>query len=314
MYELEDFSSPTFQAEVRSAAERIDKSQAELEALQSRLGMYRRNREPLQIARQDPEVEIAKTTVQISEAETELSSAKDSMYSLFATQSSRYSDLRQRVWEREYFGLVQTAAAQVALLASSLRSISAQLAGLKLTPVADTVSCATLDAGASEINDLVTENKMPSNLLIDPSSSLAFSFQHAIREMLRTTDLDAALKKLRENLEALATKQPVCGQPSAARPLQPNPTSKVAGQAVSDERNSAVASSPAEKRHWRPALHEPTFLICSCGAAQIPAPIGSTEITRYTCRRCCARIQRERNIESLRKFCEQRVAQRDFAG
>jgi len=94
-------------------------------------------------------------------------------------------------------------------------------------------------------------------------------------------------------------KAPVCGPPSAAKPRHPNPTGKIAGQAVLDERNAAVASSPAEKLPWRIALPIPAFLICTCGAAQISAPIGSTESTRYTCRRCCARIQRQRNIESL---------------
>jgi hypothetical protein len=42
--------------------------------------------------------------------------------------------------------------------------------------------------------------------------------------------------------------------------------------------------------------------VCSYGAAQIPDPIGSTESTRFTCRRCCAKIQRQRNIESLLAF------------
>ncbi len=32
------------------------------------------------------------------------------------------------------------------------------------------------------------------------------------------------------------------------------------------------------------------LLVCSCGAAQIAAPEGSTPETRYTCRRCGAKI------------------------
>ena len=40
----------------------------------------------------------------------------------------------------------------------------------------------------------------------------------------------------------------------------------------------------------------------ACGAAQIPAPEGSTEETRFTCRRCCAKIQRERNKRSRPTF------------
>jgi hypothetical protein len=32
----------------------------------------------------------------------------------------------------------------------------------------------------------------------------------------------------------------------------------------------------------------PKTLTCACGAAQIPAPQGSTETTRFTCRKCCA--------------------------
>jgi hypothetical protein len=44
------------------------------------------------------------------------------------------------------------------------------------------------------------------------------------------------------------------------------------------------------------------FLICLCGAAQIPAPVGSTESMCYACRRCCAKIQRQRNIQSVMAF------------
>jgi hypothetical protein len=54
-------------------------------------------------------------------------------------------------------------------------------------------------------------------------------------------------------------------------------------------------------------LPAPTVLVCSCGVAQIPAPIGSTEITRYTCRRCCAKIQRQSDIQSLMAFRHGRV-------
>src|ERR1700733_13067191 len=102
-------------------------------------------------------------------------------------------------------------------------------------------------------------------------------------------------------------KAPVCGPPSAARPLQPNPTRKIAGQAVLDERNAAVASSPAEKLPWRLALPTPAFLVCTCGAAKIPAPAGCTESTRYTCRRCCALIVPKQNIEALLVFCNARA-------
>jgi hypothetical protein len=62
-----------------------------------------------------------------------------------------------------------------------------------------------------------------------------------------------------------------------------------------------VASSPVEKRPWRLALPIPACLVCSCGAAQIAAPVGSTAATVFTCRACCARIQRRRNVESLLK-------------
>jgi hypothetical protein len=43
-------------------------------------------------------------------------------------------------------------------------------------------------------------------------------------------------------------------------------------------------------------------VICACGAAEIPAPLYSTEATRYICRRCCAKIQRERNRRSRSTF------------
>src|SRR5580658_851288 len=102
-------------------------------------------------------------------------------------------------------------------------------------------------------------------------------------------------------------KVPVCELRSVAKPAQPNSACKIAGRGVLDDGNSAVASSPAEKRSWRLALPTPAFLVCSCGAAQILAPIGSTNSTRYTCRRCCAKIQRQRNIDSLQKFLQKRV-------
>jgi hypothetical protein len=39
-------------------------------------------------------------------------------------------------------------------------------------------------------------------------------------------------------------------------------------------------------------------IACSvCGANPIIAPAGTTERTLFTCRKCCARIQRERNAE-----------------
>jgi hypothetical protein len=219
MYEIEAFPSPTFQAELRSAAKRIDKSRAEIEALQERLPKLRRNSEALEVAGQDPKAEIAKTTAQISEAETDLSSAKDSLCSLFAGEKNRYYAIRQRLWERVYLDSIETTTAQVALLCSALRKISDQLAGLKLPPVDDTVSSSTLDAGVATLNALVAEHKMPSNHLIDPSTSLAFSFGHALREMLKTSDLDAALKKIREDLEALSSNRPISQfEPAVANP------------------------------------------------------------------------------------------------
>lgn len=46
----------------------------------------------------------------------------------------------------------------------------------------------------------------------------------------------------------------------------------------------------------------PVVLICAFSAAQIPAPVGSTDSTRYTCRRCCTKIQRQNNVQSLIAF------------
>jgi len=48
-------------------------------------------------------------------------------------------------------------------------------------------------------------------------------------------------------------------------------------------------------------LIEAIALICARGTAQIPAQ-GSTKETRFACRRCCARIQRERNQRSVATF------------
>jgi hypothetical protein len=45
--------------------------------------------------------------------------------------------------------------------------------------------------------------------------------------------------------------------------------------------------------------------VCSCDAAQIKAPEGSTPETRFTCRRCCARFARRRNGAECRAWARQ---------
>jgi hypothetical protein len=69
---------------------------------------------------------------------------------------------------------------------------------------------------------------------------------------------------------------------------------------VASQLGALGSHSEASKRSEAPSA--PLILVCSCGTAQIPAPIGSTENTRYTCRRCCALIVRRRNMESLLAF------------
>lgn len=69
---------------------------------------------------------------------------------------------------------------------------------------------------------------------------------------------------------------------------------------VASELGALVRHLEASERSE--ALSAPLILVCSCRVAQIPAPVGSTEKTRYTCRRCCALIVRKRNIESLLAF------------
>lgn len=49
----------------------------------------------------------------------------------------------------------------------------------------------------------------------------------------------------------------------------------------------------------------PVVLICSGGAAQIPAPEGSTPETRFTYRRCCARFAQRRNAAECRAWARQ---------
>jgi hypothetical protein len=73
---------------------------------------------------------------------------------------------------------------------------------------------------------------------------------------------------------------------------------------VSPAETAIQIENPIREAH----LTAPVMLFCSCGAAQIPAPIGSTNSTRYTCRRCCAKIQRQRNIDSLQEFLQKRAA------
>jgi chromosome segregation ATPase len=209
MRELEAFPSPTFQTEVRSAAERIAKIRVDIEALQEHLPKLRRNSEALEVAGKNPADEIAKTVAQISEAERELSRARGSMLSLFSAEQNRYTAVRRQVWENSYLATVDTARSQFASLSSTLRKMSEQLVALRSAPVAGTVSSSNLDAGVAALNALAAEHKLPSNFSISTNSSLSHSFGHAVCEMLKAADIDAALKELRENLESLGTKQPV---------------------------------------------------------------------------------------------------------
>jgi hypothetical protein len=219
MSEFEVFPSPKFQSEVRSAAARIDRVRSELEALQDRLPKLRKNREALSLAGQDPDAEISKTSAQIAESERELSRGRDLMFSLFAAERERHTATRQRLWETVYFDCVYTATAQITSLVTTLRKIGEQLVELKSGPVIGVPSASTLDADVATHNSLVVEHKLPSNLLINTSESLSFCFQHAVREILRNSELDAALKKVREDLEALSSKQAVSRfEPAVANP------------------------------------------------------------------------------------------------
>jgi chromosome segregation ATPase len=206
MREFEAFLSPTFQTEVRSAAERIDKIRADIEGLQEFLPKQRRNSEALELAGKDPAAEIAKTVSQIAEAERELSRAKNSLRSLFAAEQERHAVVRQQVWESSYLATVDTARSQLASLSLTLRKMSEQLVALRSAPVAGAISSSNLDAGVAALNALAAEHKLPSNFSISANSSLSHSFGHAVRAMLKTADIDAALKELRERLESLDTK------------------------------------------------------------------------------------------------------------
>jgi chromosome segregation ATPase len=225
MNEFEVFPSPTFQAEVRSAAARLDKVRSELEALQECLPKLRKNREALELAGQDPEAEIAKTSAQIAETERELSRAKDSMRSLFAAEQARYTLARQQLWESFYLVSIETARSQFVSLVSTIRNISEQLIALKSVPVTDAVSSSNLDAGVAALNALAAEHKLPSNFSISTNLSLSHSFGHAVREMLKTADIDAALKEIRECLETVDTSkavsqfEPAFASPSGSRRL-----------------------------------------------------------------------------------------------
>jgi hypothetical protein len=203
------FPSPTFQTQVRSAAERIDKIRAEIEALEVLLPKLRKNRDAVELSGKNPDEEIRTTGAQITEAERELSRAKDSMSALFSAERERHGAARQRLWEAVYLDSVHTATTQIASLVLTLRKMSEQLVELKAAPVIGAPSASTLDADAAAHNVLVVQHKLPSNCLINPGESLSFCFQHAVREILRHSDLDAALKKLREDLEALTSKQAV---------------------------------------------------------------------------------------------------------
>lgn len=57
----------------------------------------------------------------------------------------------------------------------------------------------------------------------------------------------------------------------------------------------------------------PTLACSVCGGNAIPTPLGTTEHTRFTCRRCCARIARRQNLERLRLAQENSSAARRMA-
>jgi hypothetical protein len=52
---------------------------------------------------------------------------------------------------------------------------------------------------------------------------------------------------------------------------------------------------------------------CICGENPIPAPADVTERTRFWCRRCCARLAREKNIAECREFAEVLRKQKEAA-
>jgi hypothetical protein len=52
---------------------------------------------------------------------------------------------------------------------------------------------------------------------------------------------------------------------------------------------------------------------CICGGNPIPAPAGVTKRTRFWCRRCCARLTRDKNIAESREFAEELRNQKEAA-
>lgn len=205
----ESFPSPDFAQKVEAAQTRIDTAKGSLEELQNRLDKQRRNRESLELAGKNPDAEITRTRDEIKSAEIEVGRATEAMRLLFSDERGRHAPTRQEIWETKYVGLVRAGAAKLEALVSTLRLMSKELVALRASPAADTLSASTIDAGVAALNELVVKHRLPSNFLLDPKDSLAFCFQYAVRDALKKSELDAALKELREQLESLENRQPV---------------------------------------------------------------------------------------------------------
>jgi hypothetical protein len=203
--ETMSFPSPDFVSNAAAGQARVEKAKSDLESLQERLPKLQRNREALEVAGKDPAAEIARTRDEIKSAEVELNHAREAMFVLFSEERERYAAARQDLWTRSYLDCVQTADKQFSELTSTLRRMSQELSALKAPPIAGTVSIPTLDRALLAHNAMVTKYKLPSNLSLDPRDSLAFAFEHAVRNVLANSGLELAFTELRVqlNLEPL---------------------------------------------------------------------------------------------------------------
>jgi hypothetical protein len=215
------FPSENFALTISAAQKKIDDLKLEHAALARKVELTTQSRAVIELSGGDPDSELRRLRGEIANNERAQVAARQEIQQRFEDARNSHAIARQSVWETRYVETVQTTTTQVAALVSTLRRMSQELAALKSAPVAGIVTASTIDAGVATHNELVAKHKLPSNLLIDPSNSLAFCFQHAVREALKQSGLEAAIKELRENLESLDKKQLIT-QFEAARASAPD--------------------------------------------------------------------------------------------
>jgi hypothetical protein len=183
------FPSANFTQRAESAHARTTRAKVDLEALQSRLEKFERNRTGLELSGRDPDLEIRRVRDEIRKAETEIAHSQEAMRLLFSEERSRFTLLRQKIWTEQCAELVDASATKLTTAAAALRSISDAINAHK--------SLSDFDAGIVEINRLVSLFGLPGNCSLASSDGLTLTFQSAVRSAFANCGLAKAIEDLR---------------------------------------------------------------------------------------------------------------------